>query len=120
MLNMAPEFLCTRRSRAVAAGLAAITATLISLSSAQAWSGSGSDDCLFSRFGVSCTHAWRRGFVNPYVISVAPPRTEEEIADFNLRDRLWRTRCKPVVRQDIHGISRYSYAAPGCEYGKYE
>jgi hypothetical protein len=120
MLNMAPQLFCTRRSRAAAAGLAAITATLIGLSSAQAWSGSGSEDCVFSRWGSSCTHSWRRGFVNPYVISVPQPHTEQEIADFNLRDRLWRTRCKPVVKQDIYGISRYSYSAPGCDYGKYE
>jgi hypothetical protein len=119
MLTMASQLLCTR-SRAVVGGLAAVAATLISLSSAQAWSGIGSEDCLFTRWGTSCTHSWRRGFTDPHIITVAPARSEEEIADFNLRDRLWRARCKPVVRQDADGIARYSYSAPGCDYGRYE
>jgi hypothetical protein len=126
MLTMASQLLCTRtsgarRSRAIVGGLAAVAATLISLSSsAQAWSGIGSGDCLFTQWGVSCTHAWRRGFSDPHIISVPAARSEEEIADFNLRDRLWRTRCKPVVKQDADGIARYSYSAPGCDYGRYE
>src|SRR5215472_19245057 len=37
-----------------------------------------------------CTHTWRRGSANPYVITVPQPTSEADIADFNLRDRLWR------------------------------
>lgn len=57
---------------------------------------------------------------NPYVIDVPPPRTEKEIADAAERQRLWEARCRPVIRQDHYGVRRYHYAAPGCEYGKYE
>jgi hypothetical protein len=33
------------------------------------------------------------------------------------RDRRWVARCRPVVRQDRYGVSRYHYAAPGCMFG---
>ena len=58
--------------------------------------------------------------VNPYVIEVPQPRTEKEIADAAARGRLWEARCRPTIRQDHYGVRRYHYAAPGCEYGKYE
>jgi hypothetical protein len=78
--------------------------------------GTGSSSGYFSR---SCTEI-RRELTNPYIIHIAPPRTAEEIADANERDRLWRNRCKPVVKQDVYGVPRYSYAAAGCDYGKFE
>jgi len=62
----------------------------------------------------------RRELVNPYVIPVPKPKTEKEVAEAAERDRLWVARCKPVIRQDQYGVRRYHYAAPGCEYGKYE
>ena len=36
----------------------------------------------------------------------------------NEQERLWQARCRPTVQQDMFGINRYAYAAPGCEYGK--
>jgi hypothetical protein len=62
----------------------------------------------------------RRELVNPYVIPVPPPKTEKELAEAAERERLWEARCRPVIRQDQYGVRRYHYAAPGCEYGKYE
>ncbi len=62
----------------------------------------------------------RGELTNPYVIPVPQPQTEKDIADAAARERLWQARCKPVIRQDQHGVRRYHYAAPGCEYGKYE
>jgi hypothetical protein len=119
MLTMSPELPCTRRLPAIAGGIAAITATLIGLSPAQA-GGIQTDDCLSSPRGSSCTQSWSDGLANPYVIEVPQPTSEEEIAGFEERDRLWRARCNPVVKQDMYGVSRYSYSAPGCDYGKYE
>jgi len=58
--------------------------------------------------------------VNPYVIEIPQPRSEKEIADSAARERLWQARCRPTIRQDQYGVRRYHYAAPGCEYGKYE
>ncbi|HYW60174.1 MAG TPA: hypothetical protein VE909_06590 [Xanthobacteraceae bacterium] len=65
-----------------------------------------------------CTHTWRRGSANRYVITVPQPTSEADIADFNLRDRLWR--ALQAVKQDSYGVSRYTCSAAGCDYGKYE
>jgi len=62
----------------------------------------------------------RRELTNPYVIQVPAPANEKDVADLAARERLWQARCKPVIRQDVHGVRRYQYAAPGCDYGKYE
>ena len=62
----------------------------------------------------------RRELVNPHIISVPPPQGEKDVADAASRDRLWQARCRPVIRQDQHGVRRYQYAAAGCDYGKYE
>lgn len=73
-----------------------------------------------SSYGSGGCVSIKRELVNPYVIEVPQPRTEKEIADAAERDRLWQARCRPVIRQDHYGVRRYHYAAPGCEYGKYE
>jgi hypothetical protein len=70
----------------------------------------GSDNCV----------EIRRELTNPYVIHVPPPQNEKDVADLVARERLWQARCKPVIRQDVHGVRRYQYAAAGCDYGKYE
>jgi hypothetical protein len=116
------------RTAACAAALAAIA--LLHASSAQAGSiystscsgsyGYGYGYGYGSGYGSGRCITIERGLVNPYVIDVPPPRTEKEIADAAERDRLWQARCKPVIRQDHYGVRRYHYAAPGCEYGKYE
>jgi len=51
-------------------------------------------------------------------ITVPQPTSEADIADFNLRDRLWR--ALQAVKQDSYGVSRYTCSAAGCDYGKYE
>jgi hypothetical protein len=61
-----------------------------------------------------------RELTNPYLIHIPAPQSEKDIADTATRERLWEARCKPVIRQDQYGVRRYRYAAPGCEYGKYE
>lgn len=33
------------------------------------------------------------------------------------RDANWVARCKPTIKADRYGVSRYSYAAKGCEWG---
>lgn len=67
----------------------------------------------------SCVEIHRE-LTNPYVIQISPPQSAEETRAADERDRLWRDRCKPVVKQDARGVMRYVYAASGCEYGKYE
>jgi hypothetical protein len=62
----------------------------------------------------------RRELTNPYVIQVPPPASEAEAREVERTDRLWRAHCHPAIRQDRYGVNRYVYAAPGCEFGKYE
>jgi hypothetical protein len=71
-------------------------------------SGDSSDSCV----------EIRRELTNPYVIHVQGPQSPEELAETNEQDRLWQARCRPTLQQDMLGINRYYYAAPGCEYGK--
>lgn len=73
-------------------------------------SGTSSDSCV----------EIRRELTNPYVIQVQPPQSTEDIRAANERERLWRARCRPVVKEDKNGVSRYAYSAPGCDHGKYE
>ncbi len=80
----------------------------------QSGGGSSSGDSL-----DSCVEI-RRELTNPYVIHVQGPQSPDEIAESAHRDRLWRIRCRPVIQQDTFGVNCYRYAAPGCEYGKYE
>lgn len=51
------------------------------------------------------------------IYKVEEPRGEELDAALE-RDRKWLARCKPVIRQDAHGVGKYYYAASGCEFGK--
>jgi O-acetyl-ADP-ribose deacetylase (regulator of RNase III) len=109
------------KSKASLAGLA-VLATLVApgaLSPAQA-DGVRTFNCVGTRGSVSCTSTYRRGITNPYIIAVPGPRTEQEIADSQRREKLWDARCKPDVRQDSFGVERYVYAARGCEFGKYQ
>jgi len=73
-----------------------------------------------SAYGDGSCVEIRRELTNPYVIQVPQPQTEKDIADASARERLWTARCRPAIRQDPYGVRRYHYAAPGCEYGKYE
>jgi len=98
---------------------------LIGAASAQT-SGVVTTDCLYGHNGgyrhgvggVSCVQIWHDGLVNPYVIHV--PKSDEETARAAEHERLWKARCRPVIRQDQYGVSRYHYAAPGCDLGRYE
>jgi len=97
-------------------------------SGAEAGTGSGYGSGSSHGYGYGSTNAYgddscveiRRELTNPYVIQVPPPATEKDVADAAARDRLWQARCKPIIRQDAHGVRRYVFAAAGCEYGKYE
>ena len=65
----------------------------------------------------SCVTQWgARG--DPRLRHVPGPRNAQEEAEFIARDRKWIARCRPVIRQDQYGVSRYHYAAPGCEFGR--
>jgi hypothetical protein len=69
-------------------------------------------------YGSSNCVEVRHELINPFVINV--PQPEKDAGDIEARDRLWRARCRPTIREDAYGVRRYQYAAAGCEYGKYE
>jgi len=77
--------------------------------------GAGAVSCVGSAGAISCAGRWewtgegRRRQL-----------TEQEEAESAERHRKWVARCRPVIKQDQFGVGRYFYAAPGCEYGKYE
>ena len=110
------------RSMVPLAGLAVLAALLApgAIAPAQA-DGVRTFNCVGgSRFwSASCVTTWRRGYQNPHIINVPGPRTEQEIAESQQREKLWTDRCKPVVKQDDFGVDRYTYGARGCEFGKY-
>jgi hypothetical protein len=76
------------------------------------------ETCVGTGGSYACFHT--NGESDPYVRHVPPPASDKESAESAERDRLWVARCRPVVRQDAYGVGRYYYAAPGCEFGKYE
>ncbi len=98
-----------------------------SVSGSDAGTSSGSGSGSTSGYGGGANTSYgadtcievRHELTNPYVIQVAP-QTEADYRAAAEHDRLWTAHCKPVVKQDRYGVDRYVYAAPGCDYGRYE
>jgi hypothetical protein len=74
--------------------------------------------CVGTRYSITCVSRWG-GYSDPY-IRLVPQRTEAEKARSAEHDRKWHARCKPVAVEDLYGVQRYEYAAPGCEFGVVE
>jgi hypothetical protein len=57
---------------------------------------------------------------DPTVVTAAdtPAATATNPAADRAAATVRQARCRPTVQQDMFGINRYAYAAPGCEYGK--
>jgi hypothetical protein len=85
---------------------------------ADSWTRSGvsTSSCVGSYGMSSCAGRWheRKDYGTP-----SREIRAQEVAESRERDRKWMERCKPVVRQDAYGIDYASYAAPGCEFGKF-
>jgi len=64
----------------------------------------------------NCVVRWGEP-TNPYVRLVPSPLGEAEARRAAARDRQWEQRCRPAIFQDMYGVPRYRYAAPGCEFG---
>jgi hypothetical protein len=105
--------------RLAAAGLLALAVIASSFSTAKAdWSISSS--CV-GYWGMGNCAAVKRHFVrDTHLRQVRGFDTEDEAKESVLRDRKWMSFCKPVVLTDRYGVSRYSYAQPGCEFGRSE
>ena len=73
--------------------------------------------CVHITGAFTCTTYWRHGVSSQYL----PWRIDvRETAASVERERKWLARCRPVATEDSLGISRYRYAAKGCEFGKVE
>jgi hypothetical protein len=104
-------------NRVLVASLGALALlALFTIAPAQA-DGVISSSCAGGFGGGTCVTTFRRGLGNPHIVRV-PERSEQELAEIEERDRLWRARCKPVVKPDAFGVGRYTYAARGCEFGR--
>lgn len=72
--------------------------------------------CIGSRFTINCTS--RIGPAgNPFVRAVPGPVDEAAAKRLLERERRWVGRCRPTLVPDGYGVSRYTYAAAGCEFG---
>jgi hypothetical protein len=104
------------------AWLAALALLTLSMLAAPARSEAGEGvytwNCFGTRGSRTCTSIFRKGRIHPHVINVQGPASPEEVAAAEARDRRWAERCDPVIRQDRYGMPRYTYGAPGCEYGR--
>ena len=102
------------------ASLGALASCLMTLAQAPAQAREvKTGSCVGTWGAMSCVKTWREGVSNPHIISVGP-RTHDDKVDSAERERLWVAYCQPALRQDRYGVSRYSYAKPGCEFGRYQ
>jgi hypothetical protein len=74
--------------------------------------------CVFHRGASHCVRQYRYGDRGTNGIQRLREPSEQEIAESRERERRWVARCRPHLRPDAHGVNRYVYAAPGCEYGQ--
>ena len=102
------------------AGLAAVALPALATPAPAEASDRWSSHCVRSRGLFSCVEQWGSGGSFAQVIAVPGPRDEREAAASAERERLWLARCRPASRLDAYGVRRFWYAAPGCEFGKYE
>lgn len=77
--------------------------------------------CVGSRGSINCVGA--RRVMDPdagvsKVIKVRTPETAADAAESATREQRWANRCRPQLRQDQYGVTRYYYAAPNCDLGK--
>jgi hypothetical protein len=106
------------RARPLTCGIAALAllGTPVGLAPARA-DGSAAVNCVGSHGSVSCAAQWGPR-VHPHIRRYSAPRDEQLEKEAAARERRWVARCRPVAKEDPYGVSRYQYAAPGCEFGK--
>jgi len=106
-------------SRPSTSGIAALTllAAFIGAPPAQAGEGMAVGSCVGSYGSLSCAAYWGPR-VDTHIRRYTPPKDEQLEKEAAARERQWVARCRPVLREDRYGVSRYEYAAPGCEFGK--
>jgi hypothetical protein len=115
-------FTDTRASSAARFGAAAmLSAVMLVFASAMTRTSAQAADvvtggCIGGWRGYNCATGWAPA-VDPFIRIVPQPLGRAEQARAIERDHKWLARCRPIVAQDTFGVSRYHYAAPGCEFG---
>ena len=105
-------------SRPLASGIAALALLGAPVGFAPARAdGTGSVSCVGSYGSVSCSGFWGPS-VDTHIRRYSPPKDEQLEKEAAARERRWVARCRPVLKEDHYGVSRYQYAAPGCEFGR--
>jgi len=103
-----------------AAGLGAILTVLAFTMSAVEAGSIRAGGCTYgTTYGAGAVNCVLRSgpLQDPYVRTVPESHDEAENQRAAERDRRWGDRCRPVIVQDRYGVPRYTYAAPGCEFG---
>ena len=79
--------------------------------------------CVFAYGTASCVRQYRYNDAGNTGIKrygeAAEEAAAESRAESREREKLWVSRCRPALKEDAHGVSRYVYAAPGCEFGRF-
>lgn len=73
--------------------------------------------CVFSGGAAHCARQYRYGDSGKSGVQSLKEPDPQDLAESREREARWVARCKPHLRYDRLGVSRYVYAAPGCEYG---
>src|SRR5690242_1648730 len=93
-------------------------ALFLSLAMGPASAGSmlSTTSCVGEYGAFSCSTMWGHAG-DPYTRNAPGPVDPWEQAKLRSRDRKWIARCRPAITRDRYGVSRYYYAARGCEFG---
>jgi hypothetical protein len=94
----------------------AMILTVMTVTSAYAGGGVTETSCVGTLRDFNCVTLWGPAG-DPNVRLVPQPLSEAEKARVLAHERRWLARCHPVLAHDRYGVSRYQYAAPGCEFG---
>lgn len=101
-------------------GLAAMLAASVVGAQAQPVTDTVVGSCVYAYGVANCVRQYRFGDRGTNGVQNLKEPSEEQAAESRERERLWLARCRPALRQDVFGVSRYHYAARGCEYGKFD
>jgi hypothetical protein len=63
-------------------------------------------------------HSPLRGQPNARIIEFQEPLSAEDRAQAAVNDAAWIDYCQPKANVDNFGVTRLTYAKPGCEFGK--
>ena len=101
-------------------GVAALVAALLvrpAHAGVLALPGSNSGWSVCNGYGVC---QWGEGALpNAHIIHVPQPTSQADIEAQEKRIKQWEAECDVKYVRDRYGVMRYTYNAPGCEYGSH-